>query len=400
MSLQGKKILIGLTGGIACYKVVSLIRLLRRERADTRVVMTRAAGRFVTPLTLETISGNPVAVEMFPDNQYVGPQHIDLAEWADLMVVAPATANFLGKAAAGIADDLLTAIILAGPSTVLVAPAMNPRMWGNRITQRNCATLQKHGFFFVGPGEGEMACEQSGVGRMAEPQQIFDGIDGLLGGVAGERFLAGKKILVTAGPTRERLDPVRYLSNFSSGRMGFALAQAAVLLGAETTLIAGPSSLQPPAGVGYIGIESAAQLRTAVKRAFKQADCLLMAAVPADFAPTKVAPQKRKKSNWDGRLSMRPTVDILQEVASGRQSSQVVVGFALETENALANARRKLKDKQLDLLVLNRPGKVTGFESPTNRVTVLIPGKSPDAWPLMSKNRIAVKLLEKIAPML
>ena len=192
MSLQGKKILIGLTGGIACYKVVSLIRLLRRERADTRVVMTRAAGRFVTPLTLETISGNPVAVEMFPDNQYVGPHHIDLAEWADLMVVAPATANFLGKAAAGIADDLLTTIILADPSTVLVAPAMNPRMWGNPITQRNCATLQKHGFFFVGPGEGEMACEQSGVGRMAEPQQIFDGVDGLLGGVASERFLAGR----------------------------------------------------------------------------------------------------------------------------------------------------------------------------------------------------------------
>lgn len=400
MSLKDKKILVGLTGGIACYKTPQLIRLLGREGASVRVVMTLAATRFITPLTLETVSGHPVAVELFPKGEFVATRHIDLAEWPDLIVVAPATANFLGKAANGISDDLLTTVICAAPRPVMVAPAMNPGMWSNKVTQKNYACLKELGYFFVGPTEGEMACNEYGVGRMAEPEQIFEAVKCFLSGSFEKRLLAGKKVVVTAGPTREALDPVRFLSNYSSGKMGFSLVQAALLLGAETTLISGPTSLMPPAGAKLISIESTSELFDSVKREFRQSDCLIMAAAPADFTPGKVAAQKMKKAAAGYTLALQRTIDILKEVAAKKKGSQVVVGFALETENALANARKKLKEKNLDMVVLNQPGKQTGFVSDTNRVTLLIPGKKPEKWPLMDKREIACKLLEKVAAML
>ncbi len=400
MSLKDKKILVGLTGGIACYKTPQLIRLLGKEGASVRVVMTRAATRFITPLSLETVSGHPVAVGLFPEGDFVTTRHIDLAEWPDLIVVAPATANFLGKTASGISDDLLTTVICATPRPVMVAPAMNPGMWNNKVTQKNYACLKELGYFFVGPTEGEMACNEYGVGRMAEPEQIFEAVKCFLSGSFEKRLLAWKKVVVTAGPTREPLDPVRFLSNYSSGKMGFALAQAAVLLGAETTLISGPTNFMPPAGAKLITIESTSELFDSVRKEFRQSDCLIMAAAPADFTPGRVATQKMKKAAVDYTLTLQPTVDILKEVAAKKKGSQIVVGFALETENALSNARKKLKEKKLDMVVLNRPGKQTGFVSDTNRVTLLIPGRKPEKWPLMDKSEIACKLLEKIAAML
>jgi len=399
MIFKGRKVLLGLTGGIACYKVPYLIRFLTKEGVVVKVVMTQAATRFITPLTLETVSGNPVAVEMFPEGQLVAARHIDLAQWPDLIVVAPATANFLGKTAHGISDDLLTTIICATPQPVMIAPAMNLHMWNNSVTQRNYTSLKELGYLFVDPVEGEMACDDYGVGRMAEPQEIFEAVKSFFFATSN-KVLSDKRILVTAGPTREPLDPVRFLSNYSSGRMGHALAQAAVALGAETTLISGPTHLTPPRGVRTIVIESTSELFKAVKKEFNQSDCLIMAAAPADFKPRSIASQKMKKTDAGYNLALEPTIDILKEIGAKKKQGQVVVGFALETEKALQNARKKLKEKKLDMIVVNQPGKETGFGYDTNRVTILRPGEKPDRWPLMDKSEIAFKLLEKVAALL
>lgn len=402
MTIKDKKILVGLTGGIACYKVPNLIRLLTKDGATVKVVMTPASTKFITPLTLETVSNNPVSVEMFPEGKFVATHHIDLAEWPDLVVVAPATANFLGKVANGISDDLLTTVICATPRPVMIAPAMNPTMWNNKITQRNYVSLKELGCMFIDPVEGDLACEDYGVGRMAEPEQVFDAIKHFFA-QATKKILTGKRIVVTAGPTREPLDPVRFLSNYSSGKMGFALAETAMALGAETTLISGPTSLTPPTGVKFVPIESTTELCNAVKKEFAGSHCLIMAAAPVDFKPKYAPKQKIKKNNVDTpgySLTLEPTVDILKEISRIKKRRQVVIGFALETDNALQNARKKLKDKKLDLIVVNQPGKQTGFASGTNQVTILRPGRKPDEWPLMTKKEIAFKLLEKVATLL
>ncbi len=399
MSLEGKKITVGLTGGIACYKVPYLIRSLTKSGTEVQVIMTEAATKFITPLTLETVSERPVAVCMFPPDEFVATRHIDLGQWADLMVVAPATANFLGKVAAGVCDDLLTTVVCASTCPVMVAPAMNPQMWANPITQRNVATLSELGYQFVGPEEGDMACHDSGVGRMSEPEQIYAAIEGSL--LPKKKSLAGKKIVVTAGPSREPIDPVRFISNHSSGKMGHALAEAAVRLGAETILISGPTSLPPPAGVKLVRFETTEQLYRAVKSVVKDADCLIMAAAPADYRPVKPAGSKIKKSADAMQLSLEPTIDILKDLAARRtKRPPVVVGFALETDRPIENARKKLKEKKLDLIVLNTVGADTGFDSDTNQVTVLRPKRKPVVLPLAKKTEIAVKLLEMIASML
>ncbi len=400
MSLSNKKILVCLTGGIACYKIPSLIRLLKKAQAEVRVVMTTAATKFITPLTVETVSGNPVAVELFPEGEYVATRHIDLAEWSDLVLVAPATANFLGKAAHGIADDLLTTIVSATPAPLMIAPAMNPNMWANPITKRNVSLLQEVGHFFVMPEEGTMACDDVGVGRMAEPEQIFSAVSCFLAFDTVERKLSGKRLVVTAGPTREPLDPVRFLSNYSSGLMGYALAQAAVLLGAETVLISGPSHLLPPAGVTFVSVESTADLYTATRREFEKSDALIMAAAPVDFTPTSQKSSKIKKTDKGLQLSLKPTVDILSELKKMKKPSQRVVGFALETERPIANAQKKLKEKSLDMIVVNQPGRKTGFNASTNQVTIIRAGKKPEKLPLMEKYEIAMRVLEKVAAML
>lgn len=400
MPLKGKQILVGLTGGIACYKIPFLIRTLNKHGAEVRVVMTRAATEFITPLTLETISGFPVAIEMFDNTTFVSTRHIDLAQWADLMVVAPATANFLGKVASGICDDLLTTVVCAASCKVLIAPAMNPNMWSNPITVRNFKTLTDLGYLAVGPNEGEMACEQAGVGRMSEPDEIFAAIDDFFKKRSKKKALEGKRVLVTAGPTHEAIDPVRYISNYSSGKMGYALARQATALGATVTLISGPTALTPPPNVDLVSIKSTSDLKKAVSKHFPNCDCLIMAAAPADYRTRRVSLSKLKRRTGTMDLDLVPTEDILASLSSARRKGQVVVGFALETDNGPANARRKLKEKHLDLIVLNQPGPDSGFDTDTNRVTIIAPRRKPISWPLAPKEEIARKLLELVGKML
>jgi phosphopantothenoylcysteine decarboxylase/phosphopantothenate--cysteine ligase len=400
MALKGKRILVGLTGGIACYKVPYLIRHLTRDGCEVRVVMTAGATNFITPLTLETVSNHPVETTLFPIDEFVGTRHIDIANWPDLVVIAPATANFIGKVAGGICDDLLTTIVCASPRPFLIAPAMNPNMWQHPPTQKNVTYLKSIGYHFVGPDTGDMACDQWGEGRMVEPEVIFGAIKDLLAGTPKKKALENKKILVTAGPCREPIDPVRYISNRSSGKMGLALAVAARDLGAEVTLVAGPILQPPPAGIETVQVESTEEMYRAVSSRFAKADCLIMAAAPADFTPVAPSAQKIKKAGAPTSIDLKPTVDILSQLGS-RKKKQLLIGFALETEHGVENARRKLKAKNLDMIVLNSPrDPQSGFEHDTNQVTLLRPGRRPEPWSLMPKVEVAAKLLELIARML
>ncbi len=399
MSLKSKQIVVGLTGGVACYKVPNLVRLLHKDGAVVQVIMTAAAAKFITPLTLESVSNRPVAVQLFPEGEFVSTRHIDFSDWADLIVIAPATANFLGKMASGISDDLLTTVVCAHKKPIMIAPAMNPGMWENPITQKNYIYLKSLGHQFVDPEVGDMACDHVGVGRMAEPEVIYQRIVDHFG-TSKKKLLTGKRILITAGPTREKIDAVRFISNYSSGKMGYALAAAAVELGAQTTLITGPSSITPPLSVKVINIESTQDLHKAVEKEFTKHDCLIMAAAPADFQPVKTAVQKIKRSDTKLTLSLKPTVDILQSLSNGKRNGQVVVGFALETENAIDNAIKKLKCKNLDAIVVNSPSKISGFGTDTNEVTLIIKNKKPEKLPLMGKKELSLKLLEKIASLM
>lgn len=399
MALDSRKITLGLTGGIACYKVPYLVRSLVADGAHVRVVMTRAACEFITPLTLETVSGHPVAVEMFEKGGFVGTRHIDLAQDCHLLVIAPATANFLGKAANGIADDLLSTVFCASAKPTLIAPAMNPHMWSNASVQRNVAYLRDCGHHFVGPDSGAMACEASGVGRMTEPDRVHRAIVELLA-VVEEQSLTGKRVIVTAGPSREAIDPVRYISNHSSGKMGYAIASAALEAGADVVLITGPTSLTPPPGARVIEFATTDELAAAVQSEFGDADCLIMAAAPSDYRPAAAGDEKIKRLEKPLELTLQPTPDILRALSDRKRQDQLVVGFALETSDGLANARRKLTDKQLDLIVLNEVGPGRAFDSDTNEVTLLMPDAEPEVWPQASKALLARKLVGRIAQIL
>ncbi len=408
MSLKNKKIIIGLTGGIAAYKTPYLIRLLKQAGVEVRTIMTSAATKFITPLTIETVSQNPVACEMFPD-RYVATHHIDLAEWADLFVIAPATANCIGKVASGICDDLLSTVICAAQAPIMLAPAMNSGMYLNPVTQNNIEYLKSLDYIFVGPGKGELACETSGVGRMLEPDEIFSEI---------EKFFRKKKlkksrkaskanfslkntsVIVTAGPCREAIDPVRYISNRSSGKMGYALAEAAYEAGADVTLISGPVNLEINHNINLVKVESTEQMYKAVKKFFKNAHYLIMAAAPADFKAKKVATQKikKEKTNKNGLpLELSPTVDILSSLAKIKKPNQKVIGFALETENAVKNAKAKLKAKKLDLIILNSTEEATPFDSDSNQVIIINKKGRQVPLPRMSKRELAGELIERIA---
>ncbi|MCK4858610.1 MAG: bifunctional phosphopantothenoylcysteine decarboxylase/phosphopantothenate--cysteine ligase CoaBC [candidate division Zixibacteria bacterium] len=393
MSLKNHKILLGISGGIAAYKSCLLIRLLVKAGAEVKVVLTKAGAQFVTKTTLETLSGNPVACEMFPPAQFVGTHHISYAEWADLIVLAPATANLIGKIANGIADDLLTTLVMAKQSAVMIAPAMNTEMYNNPIVQENIAKLKERGYLFLAPASGELACGSEGVGRLAEPEEIFTTIERYFQKSAS---LAGKRVVVTAGPTRERIDPVRYISNFSSGKMGYALATEAVDRGAEVVLISGLTALVAPAGVRLIPIESAAQLQKKVKSEFARADILIMAAAVADFRPAETA--KRKLGDpVPAQIKLKPNPDILAEVGRSKKKSQVTVGFALEVGASKANALRKLKEKNLDLIVMNDPT-VKGAEFGGDyNIATIYPGDGGE-WQLarMTKRELAAVILDKI----
>lgn len=399
MSLKNKKILVGLTGGIACYKVPYLVRFLVKAGAEVQVVMTDAAKKFITPLTLETVSQRPVASELFPEQKFIATRHIDLSEWPDLVVIAPATANMIGKIASGISDDLLSTILCASPRPVMIAPAMNPQMWLNKVTQRNVATLRELGYHFVEPGEGEMACDHVGVGRMEEPDKIFEAIKKFISDKPKKKSLTGKKVLITAGPTREEIDPVRYISNHSSGKMGYALAKSAHEMGAEVTLISGPTDLLPPQGIKILKITSTEQLHKAVLKEFVNNHILIMSAAPADFTPASKKRQKIKKHDSFNSIELKPTSDILLDIAKVKKKSQFVVGFALETENRLENAKKKLNDKKLDMIVVNSPTDKTGFHHDTNAATIIAPKRKKIELPLMSKADLADCILDYLAKM-
>lgn len=405
MSLKNKKIIVGLTGGIAAYKTPYLIRLLKQAGAEVRTIMTSAATKFITPLTIETVSQNPVACEMFPD-RYVSTHHIDLAEWADLFVIAPATANCIGKAASGICDDLLSTVICAAQAPVMIVPVMNSGMYLNPITQNNIEYLKSLDYIFVGPGTGELACETIGVGRMSEPDEIFSEIEKFFRKKKVKKtnklnlLLKNKSVIVTAGPCRETIDPVRYISNRSSGKMGYALAEAAYEAGADVTLISGPVNLEINQNINLVKVESTEQMYKAVKKFFKNAHYLIMAAAPADFKAKKVAPRKikKEKANKNGLpLELSPTVDILGSLAKIKKPNQKVIGFALETENAVDNAKAKLKAKKLDLIILNSMEKTTPFDSDSNQVTIINKKGQQVSLPRMSKRELAEELIERIA---
>lgn len=389
--LEGKRIVLGITGGIAAYKACELTRLLKKAGAEVRVVMTENAARFVSPLTFETLSGNQVNTDSFEHAWEIG--HIALAKWADLMVLAPATANVMAKISAGICDDLLTTTVMAMPCPVLIAPAMNCVMWRSAANQANVETLRRRGFFFAGPETGSLACGDADVGRMAEPSEIATRVEAVLN---PQHDFEGLTVLVTAGPTREMLDPVRFLSNRSTGRMGYALAEAAERHGAKVVLVSGPVELPAPAGVQLVSVVSTQDMFKAVTENAKTADIVIQAAAPADFMPESVASQKIKKTGEDMAVRLVPTPDIAKTLGESKRPGQILVAFAAETENALKNARGKRLRKNADLIVVNdvtKPG--AGFAGDTNIVTV-ISAYSETEYPVMSKRDVAEAILEQV----
>jgi len=388
--LEGKNIVVGLSGGIACYKAADVVRQLRSGGARVRVVMTRHALEFITPLTLQTLAGEPVSTDLFDLTQESEIGHIRLADTADAIVIAPATANLIGKAAHGLADDLLTTVLLATRAPVLIAPAMNVHMWENALVQANLRTLQTLGWRIIEPGVGYLACGYEGAGRLADSAVLVAEVQRAV----GPADLRGERVLVTAGPNREAIDPVRFISNRSSGRMGYALAAAAWRRGAEVVLISGPTALPPPHGVRAVPVVTAAEMRDAVAAEFGDASMLFMAAAVADYRPAAPAAQKLKKHAGPLRLELERTVDILGELR-GRAAERLMVGFAAETQDMIGNAERKLQGKQLDLVVANDvAGADTGFEVDTNAV-VLIDRSGRTAVPLASKEEIADRILDR-----
>ena len=378
-------IVLGVTGGIACYKAVELVRLLVTTGHQVQVIMTRAAMEFVTPLTFQTLSGNPVATETFNLTQESEIGHINLADSADLFVIAPATANVIGKVAGGIADDLLTTVLMATQAPVLIAPAMNIHMYENPILQENLRKLRRVGYHLMEPAEGFLACGYEGKGRLPDPEKIAEEIARLL----KKKDLVGEKLLITAGPNREPLDPVRYISNRSSGKMGYALARAALRRGAEVTLVTGPTALEPPAGARVIAVTTAAEMRDVVFKEFAQCTSIIMAAAVADYRPVTVADRKMKRSKGPIELRLEPNPDILNELGH-KKGGKWLIGFAAETEELTANAEKKLRAKNLDMIVANNVTEAeSGFDGDTNIATILDRTGAKRSLPLMSKVELA-----------
>ena len=402
--LEGKKIILGVTGGIAAYKTPLLVRDLVRAGAEVQVVMTPSAAHFVTPLTLATLSRREVVMEMFPSPNAPSTQwtrHIELALWGDAMLIAPATANSIAKIVCGMADNFLTSLVLALRCPLIIAPSMDTDMYLNGVTQQNLARLRERGIAIIEPESGELASGLVGPGRLPEPSTIIEKLKGSLAG--SRKDLSGKRILVTAGPTHEPIDPVRFLGNRSSGKMGFAIAAAAARRGAAVTLIAGPVQLATPEGVGRIDVMTAHEMHEAVLFAFEGTDALIMAAAVADFTPATVATTKIKRESVEGdrwNIECTKNPDILR-TAADRRKRQVMVGFALETSDEIAHARRKLEAKRLDLIVMNNPNvEGSAFGSDTNVVTLLAADGSTEQMPRKSKIDVANEILDRVARLL
>lgn len=413
--LNGKKIVLGVTGGIAAYKCVDLASRLRKKGAEVHVILTRGAQNFVTETAMREISGNPVITSMWGEIHNYDVEHIALATLADVVLIAPATANVIAKAAAGIADDMLTTTVLATRAPIFFAPAMNSNMYENPVTQRNITTLQQRGWQLIPPASGHLACGTSGIGRMPEPAELVevlenyfigeggsvesaDGntMDNTMGNIMGST-MQGLKLLVTAAGTREPIDPVRYIGNRSSGKMGYAIAEAAARLGAEVTLISGPSALQPPAGVEFFGVESAREMRQLVQERFPACDIVIKAAAVADYRVKNVSDQKIKKNDAELTLVLEKNPDILKELGEMKQPHQTLVGFAAETQNLLQYAKGKLEKKNLDMIVANDVSKPqAGFNVDTNLIKLLKRDGSIEELPLMSKKELAYIILDRV----
>ena len=394
MKLTGKEIVLGVTGGIAAYKAAEVVSRLRKMGASVHVIMTENARQFITPLTLETLSGNPVVHDTFERPATWEVEHIALAKRAEVFVIAPATANILAKMACGIADDMLSTTVLATKAPVLVAPAMNTGMWTAPATRQNVETLRQRGVRFVGPEAGFLACGDEGSGRMSEPAAIVEAIEAIL---CPRRDMEGLRVMVTAGGTRERLDPVRYIGNDSSGKMGFALAEAARARGAEVTLVCGHTTAKRPEGIPVTEVESTCELYDAVLVRAAEQDVIIQAAAPADYRPAHPSAQKIKKQAGEGiTLELVENPDIAAAVGAAKRPGQTLVGFAAETEHLLDNARRKLDKKNLDMIVANdvsRPG--AGFNVDTNIATLLTRSGAVEC-PLQSKQALAERILDEI----
>lgn len=393
--LKGRVVILGVTGSIAAYKAADITRELVKAGAEVHVVMTEAATHFVSPITFQTLSMQPVITGLFYERQAC-ETHIDLASSADLLLIAPATANIIGKLAAGIADDFLTTLALATTSPILIAPAMNERMYHNSIFKENTDRLKGLGLHFIESEYGELASLEKGWGRLASVSRIIEAVEEAVG---SGKELAGKRILITAGPTQEPIDEVRYITNRSSGRMGFALARQARRMGAEVILVSGPTQIAPPFGVECIWVRTANQMYEVVRERFKEVDIGIFAAAVADFRPKEAIKGKIKKKE-ELTLELVQTCDILKEMA-GRKDSKILVGFAAEREDLVANALLKLKDKNLDMIVANDISEEgAGFEVDTNIVTIITSDGISESLPRLSKDNVARHILKKIANLL
>lgn len=393
------KIAVGVTGGVAAYKAAELVRRLQQEKLDVQVVMTRAAQEFITPLTFAAITGKKVISEMFgaeesgPANVESAIEHIAVAQRIDLLLVAPATADILGKFAHGIADDFLCTLYLATKAPVVVAPAMNVNMWEHAATQANLAVLRGRGVHIVDPDEGYLACGMTGAGRLAATETIAQRVFEVLG---LRRDFAGKTILVTAGPTREALDPVRFLTNRSSGKMGYAVAEAGIRRGAKVILVSGPTDLRVPEGVDWVPVNTAEEMRNAVRGRAREANIVVMAAAVADYRPAQMQTAKLKRGDEALTLQLEPTPDILGELG-GQKDSRILIGFAAETERLVENARAKLARKGADMMVANDVTQEgAGFDGETNIVTLVLRDGREIALPKMSKVDVANRVLDQV----
>ncbi len=392
--LKGKCVVLGVTGSIAAYKIANLASALVKLGADVNVIMTKNATNFINPITFETLTSNKCLVDTFDRDFQFNVEHVALAKRADIFMVAPASANVIGKMAHGIADDMLTTTILAAKCKKLVSPAMNTNMFTNPIVQDNLEILKKYGFEIIQPASGYLACGDTGAGKMPEPEVLLQYI---LREIAFDHDLDGKKVMITAGPTQEAIDPVRYISNHSTGKMGYAIARAAMLRGAEVTLVSGPVAIEPPMFVDVVNIKSAAEMAEAVKSRAGEMDIIIKSAAVADYRPATVAAEKIKKKDGEASsIELERTEDILSYIGANKKPGQFICGFSMETENMLENSKAKLKKKNVDMIVANNLRTAgAGFGTDTNVVT-LITAEDARELPIMSKDDVAQAILDEI----
>ena len=398
--LKGKKIVLGITGSIAAYKACLIIRALIKQGAEVQVVITPAGKEFITPITLSALTHKPVVSEFFSQRDGTWNSHVDLGLWADAMLIAPATASTIGKMANGIADNMLITTYLSMKAPVFIAPAMDLDMYAHPSTQQNLKTLQGYGNHIIEPQSGFLASGLEGKGRMEEPERIVEFLDKALSQAKPQKDLAGKSILITAGPTYEKIDPVRFIGNYSSGKMGFALAAECARRGADVTLVAGPVSLSTPEGVNRIDVESCQEMYEASTKAFPQMDAAILCAAVADFRPETTADQKIKREKDDLVLRLQPTHDIAQQLGKLKTDNQVLVGFALETNDEEVNAKKKLAKKNLDFIVLNSTrNKGTTFRSDDNQISIISANGQKD-FPKKPKTEVARDIVDELAALI